>query len=165
MVTSTHGGAFLTLLPKLQSNCITSKEPVKKRLSLLLTGVLVALRCLVQRLQQLFPAHLSRSTTEHPIEKNVHSLIICEAQSAISAAVVESLISIICRIVGKITRLLYNVVYRAYQSDLHRFVGLFYHYRFIDFFHKPYSFSRLDRSKRLHIRIPVIRLSSANQWR
>jgi len=70
---------FLTLLPKLQSNCIPGKEPVKKRLSLLLTGVLVALRCLVQRLQELFPAHLSRSTTEHLIEKNVHSLIICDA--------------------------------------------------------------------------------------
>ena len=52
---------------------------MKKRLSLLLTGVLVALRCLIQRLQELFPAHLSRSTTEHLIEKNVHSLIICDA--------------------------------------------------------------------------------------
>ena len=109
MVTSTHGDAFLTLLPKLQSNCIPGKEPVKKRLSLLLTGVLVALRCLVQRLQQLFPAHLSRSTTEHPIEKNVHSLIICEAQSAISAAVVESLIGIICRVIRISTRFFYHV--------------------------------------------------------
>src|SRR6185437_2943099 len=75
---STRGGAF-DLLPKLKSDCIPGKKAVKKRLSLLLTGVLVALRCLVQRLQKLFPAHLSRSTTEHLIEKNVHSLIICDA--------------------------------------------------------------------------------------
>jgi hypothetical protein len=50
---------------------------MKKRLPLLLTGILVALRCFPQRLQELLPASLARPSSQHLIKKNMHGLIVC----------------------------------------------------------------------------------------
>jgi hypothetical protein len=56
---------------------------VEKSLPLLLVGSFIVPRRLIQRFQELFPAFLSRSSTQHLIKKHLHRLIVRDGKSVI----------------------------------------------------------------------------------
>jgi hypothetical protein len=56
---------------------------MKKSLPLLLGAIFIVPRRLIQCFQELFPAFLSRSSTQHLIKKHLHRLIVRDGKSVI----------------------------------------------------------------------------------
>jgi hypothetical protein len=56
---------------------------MEKSLPLLLGGIFIVPRRLIQCFQELFPAFLSRSSTQHLIKKHLHRLIVRDRKSVI----------------------------------------------------------------------------------
>jgi hypothetical protein len=56
---------------------------MEKSLPLLLVGIFIVPRRLIQRFQELFPAFLSRSSAQHLIKKHLHRLIVRDGKSVI----------------------------------------------------------------------------------